>query len=363
VDGPLTAGVLLGSASDAVIAAPTIQGTTVQGFTVQGIAILGNLTDSTVLIGARLGQDGRLGGTGLNADSFGSGTLGDFFVQGSMTKSTVRVGQDPVNGVLDDGNDVIQGGAASTIRSIRIGGAMTADSRFVAGTLPSTAFITGQTITVANDSRFDTDVTAPTLAAQLQMDTGASLTDALTLNPTIIGTLTDNGTVAGFTAGFTGTPTFDILPNRQADGSFTLTRARLEQIHGSPLADGAYNLALVATDRAGNARQVSIPFTLDTLVSPLTLNVAPNTVFVAPGQTTAEGVTLVGQTEGRAEIVLLGAGLPLTATADATGAFTFTNVALALGPNAFSVRATDRAGNQQTTTPSLNVTRGGAGRQ
>jgi Cadherin domain len=48
----------------------------------------------------------------------------------------------------------------------------------------------------------------------------------------------------------------------------------------------------------------------------------------------------------------------LQTTADAAGLYACSNVALALGPNAFSVRATDRAGNQQTTMSfPLNVTR------
>src|SRR5882724_901478 len=74
MDGPVTAGILLGSTDGAVIAAPTILGTAIQGVTVQGIAILGNLSNSTILIGANLGQDGELGGSAANTDNFGAGT-------------------------------------------------------------------------------------------------------------------------------------------------------------------------------------------------------------------------------------------------------------------------------------------------
>jgi len=151
MDGPVTAGILLGSTDGAVIAAPTILGTAIQGVTVQGIAILGDLSNSTILIGANLGQDGELGGSAANADNFGAGTLGDFFVGGSMTASVVRVGQDPVDGIFDNGNDAIQGGTGSSIRSITIRGTLSADSRFIAGALPATARINSQTISAARN--------------------------------------------------------------------------------------------------------------------------------------------------------------------------------------------------------------------
>lgn len=66
---------MLGSANGAVIAAPTIHGITIQGMNVQGIVIRDGATDSTILIGANLGADGQLGGTGSNADTFGVGTI------------------------------------------------------------------------------------------------------------------------------------------------------------------------------------------------------------------------------------------------------------------------------------------------
>ena len=62
-----------------------------------------------------------MGGTGADSDTFGAGSLRTA-ITASMISSSVRVGQDPVNGVFDDGNDVIQGGTASAIGEINIGG-------------------------------------------------------------------------------------------------------------------------------------------------------------------------------------------------------------------------------------------------
>ena len=67
IDGTVRS-IQLGSADNAVIAAPTIQGE---------IHIVGTFNQSTILIGAQLGRDGQLGGTEeADADTFGQGTLG-----------------------------------------------------------------------------------------------------------------------------------------------------------------------------------------------------------------------------------------------------------------------------------------------
>ena len=91
----------------------------------------------------------------------------------------------------------------------------------------------------------------------------------------------------------------DVLGDRQANGAFEFLRARLEQINGAPLAHRAYVLKLAATDVANHTTQVSVPFTLDTTVSTLTLDLdaASDTVPVGDQQTTAATVTLQGQAE------------------------------------------------------------------
>jgi hypothetical protein len=137
VEGPLGTGLLLGSASGAAIVAPTIAGGEVFGFSVGGIAILGNVLDSEIVIGAEAG-----------------GRLGDLVIAGSMAGSSVRVGQDPVDGIFDNGNDRYYGGAESDIDSITILGTLSADSFFVAGAFPSKAFVNWRFIDTSTDPRF-----------------------------------------------------------------------------------------------------------------------------------------------------------------------------------------------------------------
>ncbi|HKA59929.1 MAG TPA: Ig-like domain-containing protein, partial [Gemmatimonadales bacterium] len=151
VEGALGAGMVIGSATDAVIAAQTILGTCLGGFSVQGIAILGDLENSEILIGADLGADGQLGGSGADADTYSGGDLGDLLITGSMISSSIRVGQDPVDGIFDNGDDVLLDGS---IDSIRIYGEMSDDSFFAADDLPLYARIEGARVNTETDPRF-----------------------------------------------------------------------------------------------------------------------------------------------------------------------------------------------------------------
>ena len=264
VDGPLTAGLRLGGATNAVIAAPTILGTNLLGLTVPGIAILGGLKSSEIRIGATLGADGQPGGTGANADTYGAGKLGDLVIGGNVTLSYVRVGQDPVDGVFDNGDDALRGGSASVITSVVITGSLSNDSRVIAGSLPANAWVQNKQIPTANDVRFKTDVHGPDIALKLQNDTGASSSDGLTFDASVLGQVSDPSGISGLKAGFGSTPAFNILADLRADGSFLLTRARLEQIKGAALVDNIQTLTVLATDQKGNTLRSTLTFNLDT---------------------------------------------------------------------------------------------------
>jgi hypothetical protein len=111
------------------------------------------------------------------------------------------------------------------------------------------------------------ELVAPLLTAGLQQDTGVSATDAITFNPTIIGTIADINQIASFMAGFDATPLssfVDILTDLQSNGTFTLSTLRLGQVVGSPLADGMHTLHLRATDAQGNLATLDYLFLLDT---------------------------------------------------------------------------------------------------
>ncbi|MDH5351028.1 MAG: Ig-like domain-containing protein, partial [Betaproteobacteria bacterium] len=200
IDGRLDRGLVIGSATDAIIAVPSIgaskdhwhdrwsghdrghgrhdrHGDRDSGVT--GIAVLGNLENSQILVGANLGADGQPGGEGDDADQFGSGRLGNLLIAGSMLSSAVRVGQDPVDGIFDNGDDVLEYGS---IRSITIVGEMSDDSRVVAAGLPRYAFVDRHFVKTAVDPRF-IDELGDEVAPGVTIDQAAGQADPTNESP------------------------------------------------------------------------------------------------------------------------------------------------------------------------------------
>ncbi len=183
------------------------------------LAVGRGLLGAHIEIGATLGADGRPGGLGTNADSFGAGYLGQLRVGGSLLAARVHVGVDPVNGVYDDGDDLIIGG--------RVDGA----SRIVAGALPATLHVGGRDTAAAKTRRFATDA----------------------------------GGLLALTAGLDGAPAaqfVDLMVRRATDGSLALSKADLDVLAGGALSEGPHVLHVVAVDASGNARSTDIAFTL-----------------------------------------------------------------------------------------------------
>jgi hypothetical protein len=200
----------------------------------------------------------------------------------------------------------------------------------------------------ANDS-FGQQAFASTkvdLDTQAPLVTLTSPTSPLTTNTnvTLTGQVTDNlSGVASLQASVDNGAYQPI--SFDAQGHFSLTTSLA--LNGS--ADGLHTVQLIATDHVGN---VSTPltywFTLDTIPPAVDfhLDAASDTPPVGDGHTTDAVVTLDGTTEPNTPVVLLQTGA--RTTSDATGAFSFSGVALALGANTFTVQATDQAGNLGT---------------
>ena len=199
----------------------------------------------------------------------------------------------------------------------------------------------------------------PLVARGLSNDTGISVTDRITSNPTITGTLADLNSVAAFKAGIDGTPQgsftnilSDLLPN----GTFSLTTTRVNQLSGGTLTDGTHTLHLLATDSRGNSTVSDFTFTLDRqapVIAGFGLSAGSDTGTVGDNITGAAKVLLTGATE-------IGATLTLgTTSVLATGAGTFQipDVALTNGANLLSLTSTDVAGNASQA--ALTVTRQG----
>jgi hypothetical protein len=140
-------------------------------------------------------------------------------------------------------------------------------------TLTITAIDTaGNILTNQYNVTINLDIAAPVIMAALVRDTatnGTTNLDKITFDPSIIGSVVDASQVAEFKAGFDNTPVanfINVLPQRNTDGTFSLTRTQLETINGGTLADGIRTLRLIAKDAEGNQSDVySFSFTLDTL--------------------------------------------------------------------------------------------------
>ncbi|MGH7304936.1 MAG: Calx-beta domain-containing protein, partial [Candidatus Rokuibacteriota bacterium] len=335
-----------------------VDGGTVSAKSIDEIRIQGDLEDATFLIGADLGDDGRLGGSGADADEFGPGHVRLFRVEGDVDDTTVRVGIDPVDGRFDNGNDRVLGGTTSAIHSVRIGDSLDHGSLFQAGALPKHVKVDHDRIDPAHDHRFLAGTRGHearlSLEAHLKHDTGASASDAITSDPTISGTLVHSERIKSFKAGFDDLPARDFVSIKgelRADGQFVLDRSDLARISEAachaPLADGTHTLHLIATDAKGHTIQRDITFTLDTRPPKQpTVDLAPafDSAPVGDHRTTFDVVTLVGRTSPGALVALV--GTEAATTADQNGRFVFDEVALALGANRFTVKATDLAGNK-----------------
>ena len=211
----------------------------------------------------------------------------------------------------------------------------------------------------------DPDIIAPIITAQLLRDTavGGINLDRLTSDPTIVGTVTDLSSVVELRAGFDNTPVgnyFDILSDRQADGSFTLSRARLNQIFSGTLPDGAHVLHLQAKDPYGNTSSLDVTFTLDTTIGiPSGLQLAPGS---DSGQSSQDKVTQVNTPTitGRADpdtLVQLYSGSQFVGNtaAAADGTWQITTQLLSNGNHTLQAVAIDLAGNVSAVSTPLNI--------
>jgi len=127
------------------------------------VSIAKTINTGRILAGANLGRDGRLGGAGLNADSFSFGQLLSLYVGNKILRGIIGVGLDPVNGVFDDGDDFIRGGAGSKLGPVTVVSATTPTTRFLAGKYTGAVSINGAAINPKNDRRFVlTESVAPT---------------------------------------------------------------------------------------------------------------------------------------------------------------------------------------------------------
>jgi hypothetical protein len=118
-----------------------------------GTIRVASLTNAFVLSGATPGPQ-NVFGAGVTGNTFAAGSIKSLVVTGAITNSVVGAGVDPVDGIFGNGNDMIIGGTASRIGTLR---AATADSasRFEAGAFGTVRL--PELINPATDTRFLVD--------------------------------------------------------------------------------------------------------------------------------------------------------------------------------------------------------------
>src|SRR5262249_33028701 len=148
-----------------------------------------------------------------------------------------------------------------------------------------------------------------------------------------------------------------LTPTAVADGSgnwsITLTAA---------LGEGLHNLTAKATDAAANTGSASavLPLTIDTSVQP------PSGLALAPGSddgvsssdniTSVKTPTLVGTAEANSTVKVFDGGTLLgNATANGSGAWSFTTPPRTDGVHSFTAVAVDVAGNTSAASSALSV--------
>ncbi|MBS0219349.1 MAG: M10 family metallopeptidase C-terminal domain-containing protein [Proteobacteria bacterium] len=175
---------------------------------------------------------------------------------------------------------------------------------------------------------FTLDTMAPHVTEGLVNDTGISNSDKVTSNASLTGS-GDAGAIVHFTVDGTA---IAATATADANGVWSYTP--------TGLADGAHTIVATETDLAGSTGSASLSFTLDTTAPLLTEH-------LAGGGTTAASPALTGTGDAGAVVhfAIDGSAIADTATADATGAWSFTPSGLADGAHTVIASETDAAGN------------------
>ncbi len=188
--------------------------------------------------------------------------------------------------------------------------------------------------------------------------------------PSIASFSTDSGTVGD---GITNDNTLTLTGTAEANstvkvfdgatllGSATANGTGAWSFTTAALANGAHSLTATATDAAGNTGVASaaLGVTIDTTapVAPSIASFSTDSGTVGDGITNDNTLTLTGTAEANSTVkVFDGATLLGSATADGTGAWSYTTAALANGAHSLTATATDAAGNTGVASAALSVT-------
>ncbi|WP_210333757.1 Ig-like domain-containing protein, partial [Mesorhizobium sangaii] len=213
------------------------------------------------------------------------------------------------------------------------------------------------------------DTTAPSAPTALDLaavdDSGSSSTDNITKNTSAL-TISGSGENGATVTLFDDANNNGIVEGGESLGTTTVSGGAFSL--DVSLAQGTHNVRAIQTDVAGNASAASTSHALDITVdttapaaptiTSVTDDVLPVTGTVANGGTSNDTTpTLNGTAEANSTVTIFDGVTQLgTATADGSGAWTFTTSALGQGSHSFTATATDAAGNVGSVSSAYAVT-------
>ena len=191
-------------------------------------------------------------------------------------------------------------------------------------------------------------------------DNTVTLTGTAEANSQVI--IYDGSTAIGLTtADANGHWTFDTTSSAAAAAEGDEDFIPSLSFSSTPSSDGVHSYTATATDAAGNTSGVSsaLSVTIDTVapVAPTIASFSNDSGTVGDGITNDNTLTLTGTAEANSTVkVYDGATLLGTATANGSGAWTYTTAALSNGAHSLTATATDAAGNTGAASTAMSVT-------
>ena len=201
------------------------------------------------------------------------------------------------------------------------------------------------TTTSAVTATIDTTAPAETFASTIGTNTGATSTISS-------GGLTKDNTLAlsGTVSDASGVSSVQVYDGATLLGTATVSAGTWSYTTAA-LADGSHSFTAVATDTAGNSTTTSaVTATIDTTAPVVTESLASDTGSSSTDKITSNG-TLTGSGDPNAVVHFTVDGNPIagTATANASGIWTFTPTGLSDGSHTIVASETDAAGNTGST--------------
>jgi hypothetical protein len=212
--------------------------------------------------------------------------------------------------------------------------------------------------------------TAMDAAGNIGVASGAMAVTVGTVTPSITSFSPDSGVVGDhitnvstltLTGSAAANSTVKVYDGATLLGSTTANGSGVWTYTTGTLSNGAHSLTATATDGSGNVSSPStaMAVTIDTVapVAPSITSFSPDSGVVGDHITNVSTVTLTGAAEANSTVkVYDGATLLGTATANSSGAWTYTTAALSNGAHSLTATATDAAGNVSTASSAMAVT-------